>query len=153
MDIEIIEEKLKDEVSNFVDLHDWDNSIEAGSLYTGFHMVNESVVIIKSQQKQIDNNNIIIGNYLKEIVSHTENAFRLDGVIDDQQQEITNSHKAVEDLMANEDLLKGQIESMKCCGNCTQMTDRGQCMQDMIHYTVKGLRRVCSYWEGRESDT
>lgn len=48
-----IEERLKDEVSNFVDLHPWDNSVEAGALYSGFHMVNESMKIIKDQQQEI----------------------------------------------------------------------------------------------------
>jgi hypothetical protein len=53
MNREEIEESLKDEVSNFVDLHDWDNSIETGALYTGFHMVNVSMDHIQSLENRI----------------------------------------------------------------------------------------------------
>jgi len=49
-ELEVLNEQLKEEVSSFVDLHDWDNSIEAGALYTGFHMVN---VIIDKLNKAI----------------------------------------------------------------------------------------------------
>lgn len=89
-EIESIENKLKKEVMDFIDLHEWSSSMQIASSYTGFHMVNVAIDNIKDFKKQN-----------KQLLETIE-----------KSQQIVNV------VAAENDTLRKTVESLKCCGNC-----------------------------------